>query len=107
MKETVDVNLSNVGPSKDGGIIYSFGCDETTEKNILSAKTSSKDTIKWAPKGETTMFDLTKAEAAELGDKILDVKTAFHEKYFLHKKAIMDANTYTAVMNHDIGANWD
>lgn len=90
-----------------------FGCDQTTQDNIVGVNVAIavnipvSDPTYWTPKGYPFPILVTHAELANIGGAILNKKNELYQVYFTHKAAIMMTSDYNEIMTYNVTTGYD
>lgn len=89
-----------------------FGCDSTTQNNIIGINAaiavgvSVPNPMYWTPKGSTTPVAVTHQELADIGSALLNKKNDLYQVYFVHKANINNCTTLDEVYKYDYSLNY-
>jgi hypothetical protein len=89
-----------------------FGCDSTTQNNIIGINAaiavgvSVPNPMYWTPKGSTTPVAVTHQELADIGSALLNKKNDLYQVYFVHKANINNCSTLDEVYKYDYSLNY-
>lgn len=104
---TVEVPIASAGSN------CLFGCDKTTQDNIIGINTAISrnvpvaNAVGWMPKGQTTPVMVDHTELAMIGGALLNKKEEYYNVYFTHKAAIFAANDYATIINYDVSSGYN
>lgn len=100
-KEVVSLPIASVGAN------CMFGCDKTTQENIIGINTAIARNVNipnptyWTPKNSGEAVVVTHDELATIGGSILVKKNDYYAVYFVHKSNIINATDYEYVVRYD------
>lgn len=99
--EVVSLPIASVGAN------CTFGCDKTTQENIIGINTAIARGVNipnptyWTPKNSGEAVIVTHNELANIGGSILVKKNDYYAIYFVHKSNIINATDYEYVVRYD------
>jgi hypothetical protein len=89
-----------------------FGCDNTTQNNIIGINAaiavgvSIPNPMYWTPKGSTTPVAVTHQELADIGSALLNKKNDFYQVYFTHKANINNIANLVDLYKYDYSTGY-